>query len=622
MKFVPFNRRSLTAKIFIPVLFAITIAVVALFLFLQTLLDDFNQSTVRNDLENMASSLYRIGDLSLNQLLHQGRSGNEVAIRITKAKTREMMDDLVRGNHLYWVLFDNNKEVIRSIELTDVRSFSKFLYLGENQLAGWNYNNKKYFLYHFQFDPWNWNILLIKETIAYSFLIAKFRDAFLFIAILFALGTFLLLYYLRKNIKMPVFEIISSLRQNKPPNYKGVLEFEFLSNHTAKMMRALQEKTRQAQAANLLKNQFLANMSHEIRTPMNAIIGLTELTLETELTETQRDYLEKVRQANQGLLMIIDDILDISKIEAGILTIHSRDFEIQEVLDVVNALFAATLKNKGVAFHITVDEQIPTVLNGDSIRLRQVLINLIGNAVKFTKEGSISVTITREKMDTKGVHLVFTVKDTGTGIPEDKLLSLFNSFTQVDSSTTRQYGGSGLGLSISKQLVELMHGRIAVKSEIGKGSTFSFFIQFEEGKNKDTKQSDTSSSNTTIPGARILLVEDNLINQQIALSWLEKMEMNVEIANNGKEALEILDKNSFDAVLMDIQMPEMDGYQATEKIRSELRLPDLPIIAMTAHTMPEEIEKCLATGMNDHISKPINSERLFSVLFKHVTIHK
>ncbi len=373
------------------------------------------------------------------------------------------------------------------------------------------------------------------------------------------------------------------------------------------------------------KEQFLANMSHEIRTPMNAIIGFARLLLKEELTAEQKKYIEAIYNSGENLLVIINDILDFSKIASGKMELEEAPFSLSEVVGSIIDMFWLRAKDNNITFSADIESDVPTRLVGDSVRLSQVLVNLVSNALKFTEKGHIHLRFKLVQQDSKFAELQYAVEDTGIGIPEDKLDSIFDSFTQASSSTTRRFGGTGLGLTIVKKIVELHSGHIMVESKEGKGSTFTIRCRYKKEAHEVPVQASTHSGSdsedysASLKGIRILLAEDNHLNQILAKAVLTKAKCLVDVAENGLVALEKLKVNHYDVVLMDIQMPEMDGYETTRHIRTQLEssLSEIPIIAMTAHALNTEVEKCLKIGMNDYISKPFKTNDLYSKIYKH-----
>ena len=377
----------------------------------------------------------------------------------------------------------------------------------------------------------------------------------------------------------------------------------------------LKQAKKTAEIASRLKSEFVANMSHEIRTPMNAIMGFSQLISDTKLTIEQRKYLNYIEESAKDLLNIINDILDFSKIEANKLDLEAVSFSLDEILTKLSNLFEIQVKEKGLTLDIITDKGIP-ILVGDPLRLIQILTNLITNAIKFTQDGGITIKVKLVAIGNKQVRLHFLVKDTGIGIAQDIMPHLFRAFTQADGSTTRKFGGTGLGLTICKRLVNMMGGEIWVESQLNKGSSFDFIITFCIQTKNDNNQvlEEPTTDITMAKEVKILLVEDNPINQQLARKILESKGIMVMVANDGKEAVDMVSTADFDAILMDIQMPEMDGYEATRLIRQQYTI--LPIIAMTANVMTDDRNKCLTASMNDYLPKPIDIKTLFRVLAK------
>ena len=385
-----------------------------------------------------------------------------------------------------------------------------------------------------------------------------------------------------------------------------------------KRLESLISHEEATEAAHRAKSEFLANMSHEIRTPINGILGTTTLLSKSELTPRQREHAEILKTSALGLLQLIDDILDFSKAEAGKLTLTAEAFEMHQVLAEVVKLLSPTAAAKGLTLSTQCSGEVDGVWRGDPARLRQVLMNLVGNAIKFTEVGEVEVRVERGPgADHKVSRMRFFIRDTGIGIPVEARARLFEPFTQAESDTSRRFGGTGLGLAICRRIVQLMGGEIGVASVPGQGSTFWFEVHLErvEPSEQVTPSVVPIPDTSHLAGARLLLAEDNPVNQMVAVHQLKSLGFEVDAVGDGAEVLKALEQNNYDLVLMDCQMPHLDGYETTRRIRRrEPPTEHVPIIAVTAHAFAEDREKCLAAGMDDYLSKPFRERDLVALL--------
>lgn len=384
-----------------------------------------------------------------------------------------------------------------------------------------------------------------------------------------------------------------------------------------------------AEEASSAKSLFLANMSHEVRTPMNTIIGMIDLTLDTQLTDEQRDNLSTVKNAADILLSLLNDILDLSRVEAGKIQLENIELSIPNIIKSVCKGLSVLAQKKGLQLIWEAAPEVPDVLIGDPVRIRQILVNLINNAIKFAFKGNIVTKVSAKEVTEEYYELLFSVRDEGIGIPKDKLDTIFEVFTQADASTTRRFGGTGLGLAISSKLVEMMGGRIWVESEEFKGSTFCFTARLRRSKRQDVsaviaEEPSVGDGSAPLPGGRvikalsILLAEDNIVNQKMAARMLEKRGWSVKTADNGKQVLEYLDQGLYDLILMDAQMPLLDGYETTRMIRVSEKQTGrhIPIVALTARAMSGDRQRCLDCGMDSYVTKPIDREKLYEAVEK------
>lgn len=452
-------------------------------------------------------------------------------------------------------------------------------------------------------------------------------------------GTFCVLDDKRRSFSKLYQDLLRQFKDMIEADFQLIvkaLELKEYQEHLEEVIEKLDDSQKKTKAANQAKSNFLANMSHEIRTPLSAIIGMTSLAMDTELNPEQQHYLNNIKNSSDSLLGLLNDILDFSKIEAGQLLIEKHDFNLLSTLDNVYSMMAFSAKEKGLELTLEKDApELPSFVKGDELRLRQILVNLIANSVKFTEKGSVKIRVVSEKKEDNWLELHFMVIDTGIGIPADKQETIFSSFSQAESSITRNFGGTGLGLTICKQLLGLMGGEIWLESNVNQGTTFHFTVVLEQSiEKKILQQGDTNT--LQIKNLAILLAEDDYINCVIARHVLEKEGHLVVTAQNGLEALEILVSQDFDLILMDVQMPVLDGLTATTIIRasendsdlSQFTLPSslpeklvqqckgrhIPIVAITANAMDDNKKDCLASGMDNYLTKPFKLAQVREVI--------
>jgi PAS domain S-box-containing protein len=420
---------------------------------------------------------------------------------------------------------------------------------------------------------------------------------------------------LKDGIRIPLRINATSVTNAEDKIEYAISLFEDITDIKEAKEQLIQAK-KVADESVILKETFLANMSHEIRTPMNAIIGFTDLLLKKNLQVREKEYVQIIKNSGESLLRIINDILDVSKINSGMMTFEEYPISIKEIFTSLSVMLSPKARMKDLNMSFKCEKHLPDMVMGDPTRLTQIILNLVGNAIKFTEKGGVAVFAKVLHEDAKICQVEFSVRDTGIGIPEAKLESIFERFTQAETSITRSHGGTGLGLNIAKRLTELQGGKMTVSSIVGEGSVFTFSLPFSKSDTDTTitKQKLTDLNIQELANSKILIVEDNPINVKFVLSLLSEYNINADIAENGKQAVEKIKDNLYDIVLMDMEMPEMNGYEATAAIRNELKM-SIPIIAMTAHAMMGEKEKCIEAGMNDYISKPISADKLFEKMF-------
>ena len=626
--------KGIIFRIVAPILIILFTVSWILYLETKTQFNKLIEESVASEFLQLSRNVYTISESSLDEMLKSKNVKNKIVVRIHKVKTARQITDYLAYRNLTGVVLEGDKiivqsenfpsfekmdDVTKSTSTPAVNISSKnqnaetinkeaILSLPLNRVENQETSNQKYFAYGVEFPPWNWRIIILKKQDQYNKYLKNIDVIFDNGIYLIVIAAILLILVLNFVVWKPLRSIQAPLEQLKVPKYKGVSEFEFLSDRIAEMMIRLAEMRKVAESATQAKSDFLANMSHEIRTPMNAIIGMSSLALKTELTTKQHNYINKVNRSAESLLGIINDILDFSKIEAGKLNMEFIDFYLDDVMDNLSNLVGLKAEDKGLELLFDIAADVPMNLIGDSLRLNQILVNLGNNAVKFTDEGEIVVKVRVKEIEEDSVLLHIAVRDSGIGMTQEQQAGLFQAFSQADTSTTRKYGGTGLGLTISKRLAEMMDGTIWVESEHKKGSTFQFTARFKPQSEKRLAR--TKPQLPELKGLRVLVVDDNNTAREILVDILSSFDFQVEAVSSGKEALEILKQadKSCDLILMDWQMPQMDGIETTRQIQAMHKTPT--VIMVTAYGREEAANASGDVNFSSILSKPVSPSAL------------
>ncbi|MBV6340259.1 MAG: response regulator [Candidatus Magnetobacterium sp. LHC-1] len=611
--------KTLSIRVIAPIVVFIALMGVSLYIFVLSAITDFSENSIKEDMERLSHEIYNIANKTADELANTGLSSGDGKVKIKKMLTLGIIEDYMRQNNLIAIIHENDKELFLSDDLPGKPMELVDRTKQENMTSLIRLKKGDFYSYHFHFEPWQWNIVLIKDAKEYAFILNRVKKAYRITGIILTAAFFLLAYYLKMTIKHPLQKIICPVRRGEKPQYKGIDDFEFLSDCISRMMDSLHSARITAEDASRAKSEFLANMSHEIRTPLNGIIGMTELMYDTEVTHEQREYLDMAKRSADSLMGVINDILDFSKIEAGKLELDPIDFSLRDNIGDTLKTLALRAHKKGLELAYSVPPETPDFIIGDPGRLRQIVVNLVGNAIKFTEHGEIILDVTTQShMDDK-ICLRFSVKDTGIGISQDRREKIFESFSQADGSTTRRYGGTGLGLTISRKLAEMMNGDISVESEPGKGSVFhftaTFGVQAELHKQPDPKNFDS------LKGLSILVVDDNATNRRILKDIVINWGMEPVLAEDALAALGILDNaatggRGFDLIITDANMPNMDGFGLVNKIIQTYKNKRPPIILLTSSGQRGDAARCRELGISAYLIKPIKQSELLDSIMR------
>lgn len=641
-RFKRFN--TITVKISIPIFLTIVVLGASLYYLVLRNVTDFANQSIKRDLENISRNIYDIVDLSYQELLNRGQINDKVSLVISQGKTIGAIEEFFRHEGIKAKIYTispkgNQQKVLYASELVAPAATIPENLLHENRIGNLIIGGSTYYTRYFQYNAWQWHIVILKDAIEYAEFIGKVQQTYQVTGIILLLFTLLLIYYLRMAITLPITEIITPLGKGEYPTFKGTHEFEYLSDSIREMMITIKEnevlqrqKTKElekakksAEIAAQAKSDFLASMSHEIRTPLNAVTGFSELLTSLVEDEKQKSYLSAIKNAGKNLLTLISDILDLSKIEANRMEIQYSPTNLVTILNEIEQIFALQISRKNLHFTIAIEDQLPDAFQLDEIRLRQVLLNVVGNAVKFTDTGSITVSVTTEMSPGKNnlCDIRISVKDTGIGISEDDIGYVFDSFRQQTGQNSLSFGGTGLGLAISKRLLEMMNGEITVNSVQNQGSTFTILIKDVETSLEPLPETEDSFNHDTVyfERGRVLVVDDVESNRKFLIECLNKVNLEVLTAVNGYEAIIISPEYQPDVILMDLKMPVLDGFLATKQLKASKRTATIPIIAVTASSPTMNPDELADNGFEGFISKPVRIDLLFKELGKHLPFH-